>query len=840
MNILTALKTTLTAFPQVERRIALAQFLSRYINSKVRITNYRCIGKDADVIDAFLRNVGMDESVYTIIRSKFDNDTALIKWNTTNQEQIISFTKNVSQAITVNSLTHLYSGIVIEPNEESVARDDINTESLDEHWSKNIQEVTENILGDGVHVHFATLGEIERYAWKNNLIDHSVKLPPKPLFFPKKDHYAGLDVAVRYMKDIDGLGFMPGLTSAPLRSLLASTSDKNPLVNFLYQTKDDLSRVNDLATRGHLLVTTTGWVNTMERLHTMQLIEFISNSKDLWAYISMLYRVVYKVHCTVTPWSRVAVNNIRTQSPGIYPTKLRENNGWGEIRTDVDNIGSSNHLAVFVSVILTPHSTDGNTPVPGYTNVQDVTPVPLVPVEASRPVGGEDEAIVSRVYLDKRDLGGEWFATVHGLDMNDVTGTPEERIENFRTMYSELNPADYTKVPLMYGLGSSNPVQVFTSGCAIAIRDFFQRVNRIPKFHNGAESIITDIYSGIITDGSTTIDSYSRGAQATFPDIKRAERTSSVSAFFDSLDTEEGSAVQLRVAPRTDVATSRLYSIILKTTLDADSFLLAWQGSPSSIRAMVKETIGMSFLNAYVYKGQDPTAVAGLATPPTTHTVQMLKDLFCKFDLPYPCVDAEPALTRSKVLTPERLLDFYSNENLSVAKETSICFQFDSENRLYIALALPLSFAVTARLVYRASNGLPIATRTLAQKLQSIHSTGSSEFTAYAPESEQDHYVYFDKYIAAIMNAKAFRGQGKALSMDYPANNIEPIPETSVLMDAWSTMYFKRFLLENGLNTYPGPCRDYLSKEGFGDIAGDDEFNKSIRVKDVVFGTSEN
>jgi hypothetical protein len=76
--------------------------------------------------------------------------------------------------------------------------------------------------------------------------------------------------------------------------------------------------------------------------------------------------------------------------------------------------------------------------------------------------------------------------------------------------------------------------------------------------------------------------------------------------------------------------------------------------------------------------------------------------------------------------------------------------------------------------------------------------------------------------------------------MDYPANNIEPIPETSVLMDAWSTMYFKRFLLENGLNTYPGPCRDYLSKAGFGDIAGDDELAKSIRVKDIVFGTSEN
>lgn len=843
MNILTALKTTLTAFPQVERRIALAQFLSRYINTKVRITNYRCVGKDADAIDTFLRNIGMDESVYTIVRSKFDNDTALIKWNTDNQEKIFAFTKSISQAITVNSLTQLYSGIVLEPNEESVAQD-ISVESPREHWSKNIQAITENILGDGVHAHFTTLGEIERYAWSNNLIDSSVKLPPVPLFIPKKDSYVGSDVAVRYMRDTDHLKFMPGLTSAPLRALLAATSERNPLNNFLYQTKDALSGVDDLPTRDHLLVTTTGWVNTTNRLDAMRIIEFISNSKDLWAYISMLFRVVYKVHCTVTPWSRVAVNNLRSQgSSGIYPAELKDNGGWGEIGYDVDNIEGANHLAVFASVILTPQSVDsGNTPALGYTNVQDVTPVPLTSEETSQSTG---EAVDDRAFLDKRDLGGEWFATVHGLDMIvDATGTPEKRIENFRTTYSELNPTHYTKVPLMCDLESSNPVQVFTSGCAIAIRDFFQRIDRVPKFHADAVSIISDMYSGIVTDGSASMVDCMCGEKPAFPDLKETEAPPSIiSSFFSWLDTEEGSKVQLRVAPRNDVARSRLYSITLKTALDADAFISNWRAASTSTKSVVRETIGMSFLNAYVYKGYDPTAAAGLTTPPTEHPVQMLKDLLGEFDLSYPCVTAEDALSQAKVLTPTQLLNFYSAENYSVARTINIHFIKDLENRLYIMLGIPLSFAVTARLMYRASNGLPIATRSLARNIQAVSKTGSLGFIPYVPTSEQDSNVYYDKYIAAIMKDKRLRvldsvaNASRALR-DYPAHNIGPTPETSVLMNLWSVMYSKAFLSCTGLNAYPGPDRNHLGRGIFVDIAGD-EFGKCLKVKDIVFGTSE-
>lgn len=846
MNILTALKTTLTAFPQVERRIALAQFLSRFINTKIRITNYRCIGKDADAIDMFLRNVGMDESVYTIDRSKFDNDTALIRWNTENQKKVSALLENISRAITVNSLTRLYSGIVLESNEECVAQDVVDTENLtnEEHWSKSIQEVTESIIGEGVYTHFATLGEIECYAWAHDLIDSSVKLPPVPLFFTEKDTSAGNDVAVRYMMDTDTLKFMPGLTSAPIRSLLASTSEYNPLTNFLYQTKDALLGVNDLHARKHLLVTTTGWVNTTNRLYTMQIIEFISNPKDLWAYISMLFRVVYKVHCTVTPWSRVAVNNFRTQnSPDIYPTELKNNGDTYQIHVDVDGIESSTHLAVLVSVILTPQSAEGgNTPVPGYTNVQDITPIPLISEETSQSTGETSGAVDNRTLLDKRDLGGEWFALVHGLDMSNVTETPEERVERFRTMYSEFNLTDYTKRPSILEVGSSNPVQVFVGGCAIAVRKLFRTVNRDIVFHDSALAMLTDMYSGIMTDGSPTTEQYSSGAEAAFPFMGTSLQANST--FFKSLDTGDGSKVQLRVAPREDVSTPRMYSIILKTTLDAESFMDAWAVASEESKKVVYRTVGMSFLNAYVYRGKDSTAAAGLGTPLSTHTIQMLKDLLGEFDLPYPCPAASTVLPKAKVLAPAQLLDFHSIENYSAAEMTRVRFMSDLDNRLYIEVQVPLSFAVSARLVYRANNGLPIATHMLARKLQAISKYNSSRFTAHVPTSEVDPKLYYDKYIAAIMEDKRLHVPGFSTDavqafMSYPSSNIGSTPETSILMNVWGTMYSKKFLSADAVNTYPGTDRKYLDRGDFCDIADSEMYRRDLKVKDIVFGTVE-
>lgn len=835
MNILTALKTTLAAFPQTERRVALTQFLSRYVDTKARITNYRCIGKDADAIDLFLRSVGMDESVYTIVRSKFDNDTALIKWNTASTERIVSFVKNVGRAMTANCLTKLYVGIVLEPNEENVVQDVDTVETTTEHWSEDIQETTDGIFKGKTNIHFATLGEIERHAWENNLTDPSVQLPPVPLFMPSKDTLVRDDVSVRYMKTTDSLTFMPGLTTAPLRALLAATNEMNPLNNFLYRERKDLLGVSDLNSRDHLLVVNTGWVNTNNRLHAMQIIEFLSNPKKLWAYISMLYRVVYKVQCTVTPWSRVAVNNVRTQSSGPYPAILRKNNEWGNIRCDVDYIEGTTQLAVLASVILTSGSTGCTTVKSGYANVPDITPVPLTTSDKTQSTNGTDESVNDQNYLAASDLGAEWFATVHGIYIDNNTGTRTERIENFRRMCSKINPAEHTRISTVAKKTThDDPRLVFVSGCAIALREFFNKNGKIPEFHEGAQSVITDMYSGIMTDNSVSMANYINSGKDSFPDVTIVASKACGSNFLSSLDTEEGSKVQLRVAPRKDTSNPRSYAIVLKTALKASSFLGVWRNSTSSVTSDVISTIARSFVNAYIFRGGDPTAAAGLTTPSPSYATQMVKDLLGEFDLPCPSEATDSAMTRTHVLNSAELSAFDSPELSDRLTYVSLTLLVDSDDRLYLAIIPPLSFTVTARLMYRSRSGLPIATQSLARRLNQVRSSGYSPFTAYVPDGESDSKAYYDKYIAAIMKSKQLHCV--APLMEYPFDNLDGGPEVSILMGLWSTMYFRKYLLETGLNTTKGESRYYLCKSDFASIAGD-EAEKGIKVGNIVFGS---
>lgn len=845
MNILTALKTTLAAFPQTERRVALAQFLSRYVNTDARITNYRCIGKDADAIDMFLRNIGMDESVYTLVRSKFDNDTALIKWNPTSTEKVITFVKDVGRAMTTNCLMKLYAGIVLEPNEESVVQDVGTVETTTEHWSKNIQKVTDDIFGGETNVHFATLGEIERHAWENNLTDPSVQLPPVPLFVPQKDSLVRDDVSVRYMKPADSLTFMPGLTTAPLRALLAAEAESNPLNNFLYQRKETLSEVNDLGSRDHLLVVNTGWVNTTNRLDAMRIIEFLSNPKKLWAYISMLYRVVYKVQCTVTPWSRVAVNNIRTQDSDPYPHALRDNSGWGTIRCDVDHIGSFTQMVVLASVILTPCSASCTSVKSGYTNIPDATPIPLVTPDKTHTTDDAKETINDQNYLAVSDLGAEWFATVHGIYMNNNTGTRTERIENFRKMCSQIIPAEHTNISGKVADPSRDrPELVFVNGCAIALRQFFDKMERIPEFQKDARNIITDIYSGIITDTSASVAAYVTGGKDSFPDVLHSSHNADNSIFFGSLNTEEGSKVQLRMAPRKDPSNSRRYAIVLKTSLKTSTFLNLWGAcSTYNTRNDVISTISRSFLNAYIFRGDDPAAATGFNTPSSSHVTQMIKDLLSEFDLSCPSDATDMAMSNSCVLNSTELSEFDLTKLPDRAKYVGLTFISDSDDYLYLVIVPPLMLTVTARLMYRARSGLPIATQSLARKLNQIRSNGSLLFTTYVSDSESSPTAYYDKYIAAIMKDKWLSSSlsnshsARAL-MEYPDSNLTEEPEKSILMDLWGTLYLKEYLNETGLNSYKGYERNYLTKIDFVNIAGS-ELQRNTRVSDIVFGTSE-
>ena len=79
MNVKTAFRKAVEAYPERERRVALATFVIRYSRGW-HLSDYRCVGLDADVIRLFLKECGFGTDAVKDEVTQRDPDSHLLQW----------------------------------------------------------------------------------------------------------------------------------------------------------------------------------------------------------------------------------------------------------------------------------------------------------------------------------------------------------------------------------------------------------------------------------------------------------------------------------------------------------------------------------------------------------------------------------------------------------------------------------------------------------------------------------------------------------------------------------------------------------------------------------------
>lgn len=79
MNVKTAFRKAVEAYPERERRVALATFVIRYSRGW-HLSDYRCVGLDADVIKLFLKECGFGPDAVEDEVAQRDPDSHLLQW----------------------------------------------------------------------------------------------------------------------------------------------------------------------------------------------------------------------------------------------------------------------------------------------------------------------------------------------------------------------------------------------------------------------------------------------------------------------------------------------------------------------------------------------------------------------------------------------------------------------------------------------------------------------------------------------------------------------------------------------------------------------------------------
>lgn len=474
MKLATAINSTLAAFPQKERRIALAQFITRYAtDSATKITHYRCIGRDTDVITTFLTTSGFTDDDYTLVKSELDPDTCQIRWKKDSQH-LHKFIESLSECLhTGVSRPEMYR--CIEKGAPSrIFKDAPDPEDDTErastsgpHLSETIQAITDKILEwahpcttpaqtlvwasctsetdyqpvaewttNQTRAHIPQIFVLEQYVWAMDLLPSQVAKPVCPLFVPGCRNMT----AARYMGLTEDVKFTAGIYDAPANLMLgpqmtAATASQNPLKGFLVDTAGQ-ARSNKLVKpdSNAVYVLTTGVVDTEDIEETgenkLRVAEFVADSKKLWDYVTAIYESVYHgLVCTIMPHSHVGVNN---NVKSLFPDSARlpvhihsSSQSYDPFYTD-DELACSNMLAICAGVVLArPEDIKCFTQSP-LLRFHHQQPQPFndqaAPVESfiQRPDDSESEYV--RIAPDKNDIPAMWFAATH-LEPGVVTPT---------------------------------------------------------------------------------------------------------------------------------------------------------------------------------------------------------------------------------------------------------------------------------------------------------------------------------------------------------------------------------------------------------------------------------
>lgn len=447
MNIASAINAALTAFPQQERRVALAQFLTRYSVRQGLITHYRCVGLDLDVIDAFLKGCGMEHDAdYTVVRSSLDPATAQVRWS--NESKRLPKLVSALAAAATNPML-LYMAVIdgaperIFPDASAPSTVSEEPETSEEHIVDHVLRITDSygdrLLTEGYEELrkrgdspvLVPLALVEQIAWRDNLVDRSLA-SPEPMFDYVWDNdrtdFANSCLTTTTRCHCLGLSLpevYPGILSAPTISFTfggmgpdpyeVRNSDNtlgNPLRGYMCVTardaRDDAKRVPSAT--GLFAVTSAPIRVLQDEAATLKMLEFASCRDKLWRYIEHLYTVVYKLkECVILPYSRIGVSPYLRSHSLPFSSWHVIAHGYEDSRGEFGE-GDDSPLMVILAMYMT---TQDDSSLPGWLPRDRVgNDEPKLPVEPWLQMRMDLQSIpVHR----SEDLYREWYSMIHGI-----------------------------------------------------------------------------------------------------------------------------------------------------------------------------------------------------------------------------------------------------------------------------------------------------------------------------------------------------------------------------------------------------------------------------------------
>lgn len=463
MKILTPIKTAITAFPQKERRDALAQFLIRYSNKNTKLTHYRCIGYDADIIVKYLIESGFTSKVdFEVITSELDSSVKQIRWKRNSSILREWLNALINLNITPNILFNIISNKKFSDNDlpETLANEtsqDVQTEivnttnDISKHFSQRVQQTTTDIMewlvttkkdlldylprnyrefeltkSFAPNIHMLPIALIELFATEKGLLKNipAENLPPCPIFSLHINNMT----AVRYMNKLDNLDFTAGLFDAPAKAYLYPDTDnnneENPLKGFLLNTWNEVClNINEKPTSSDLFVLTSGIINTIDvpAATALAISEFTSDPKNFWKYVTTLYEVVYGLRCSLVPRSRIGVYNSSRLSPSAEYMGICDNEYACPFNSFKDS-SLANNLCMIAAVVLS----DKEPQTANFTPFQDT-------IQSNKGIlATEFRAIETNLEVQapsKKDIPVTWLAAFQ-VDPNQVSEEYTKSLQN--------------------------------------------------------------------------------------------------------------------------------------------------------------------------------------------------------------------------------------------------------------------------------------------------------------------------------------------------------------------------------------------------------------------------
>lgn len=422
MKVRTAFEAAIAKFPERERRVALASFVARYAMPSWPVTDYRCVGLDADVIKEFLGGCGLREnSDYEDVKSALDPSAHMVKWK--NERTAARLASLLSAMLPDDaSRAALYiaqldgsrdfaPGLVDKAGSEDGGSTCWDPLGLVESTCKIAERLAESAGKPGSWAK----------SWlAKRTLDREVVAPlwvleaaaGVPGLFSQTTRSAGEMATVpfslgRYVTRGESLKPpFPAIASYPIASVWGSSSHHRfcPLDGYVQRTAGDLEDIPRDAPGVSEENRRDAWVQvesayvSVDLVDTVEKIGMLVHPKELWDHVVSLYEKAYGRRVVLVP-----------DACHVHSGRVR-GDGWTCWTSSLDkNVALGGNVEVRASVVFLNEAPDASKPSGSELVGAGERNLVLMPGEHTPNAEWEHSDAV----LDDADAAAEWYAMTH-------------------------------------------------------------------------------------------------------------------------------------------------------------------------------------------------------------------------------------------------------------------------------------------------------------------------------------------------------------------------------------------------------------------------------------------